>query len=338
MIKKLVIVIGCFALMAGAVSAQEVVIPDFPLGVAGSIDVKIFEPYLEQFQAIADTLKLDPMIRAVVTGGADGQKYRSSHDAKNPSLALGRAHTLRSFLMDDFDIDSTQIEIRTKEFKEIGPEYRYVGVRIEKYEPKSDPYTDQKIAGLVARIDSLEDRPPVEKHFTEIKEMPVEDAESDLGIEFGIGVSSSPFGGLPVLTTAFTYKRVVYVEGLFGHTWWGNEFQWVRQDLDPVEILDLKTRRRLIGGHVIIYPWEDIPLGFVGGWLRVEEIAQEFYEYSKLSEGPLVGVRFQPLKNIAVTAAYNPSKHRDANLETSTSENDQFLIYLTGHWGIGGAR
>ena len=335
MMKYLVIVIGSLMLLAGATAAQEIVIEDFPLGVAGSIDTKIFEPYLDQFQAIADTLKLDPTIRAVVTGGADGQKYRTSHDAKNPSLALGRAHTLRSLLIDDYGVDSIQIEIRTKEYKEIGPQYRFVGIRIEKFKPKKNPYYDDKIAGLLARIDSLEARPPIEKHFTEVKEVPpVEDEESDLGIEFGLGVTSSPFGGLPIITTAFTYKRVIYVEGIVGHTWWGNDYQWVNQD----EVVNLKTRRRQIGGHAIIYPWEDVPLGFVGGWLRVEEIAQEYYEYSKLSEGPVVGVRFQPLKHIAVTAGYNPSKHRDANDETSTSENDQFLIYLTGHWGIGGAR
>ena len=151
-----------------------------------------------------------------------------------------------------------------------------------------------------------------------------------LGILFGAGVASSPFGGIPVVTTAFAYKRLVQVEGIVGHTWWGKSFQFQDQTLD--------TRRRQIGGHAIIYPFEDMPLGFVGGWLRTEEIAQRYYEYSKLSEGLVLGIRVSPLKNLAVTAAYNPSKHRIATEETSTSENDQFLIYLTGHVGIGGAR
>ena len=329
MIKSFVLVIGCLVLVAGAAATEEVVITDFPLGIAGSVDLSIFEPHMAQFKAIADTLKKDPMLRAVITGGADGQRYRSSHDAKNPSLALGRAHALRSVLMENFAVDSTQILILTEEVKQIGPQYRYVSVRLEKNQAQQNIY-NQQLADLQARIDSLEARPPVEKHFTEVKEVPVEDEESDLGIEFGIGASSSPFGGMPIATAAFTYKRVVYVEGVVGHTWWGNSFEFEGQTLD--------TRRRQIGGHAIVYPFENLPLGFLGGWLRVEEMAQKYYEYSKLSEGPVFGVRAYALKHLAITAAYNPSKHRIATRDASTTENDQFLIYLTARIGIGGAR
>jgi len=330
--KYLLIIIACLALAASAASVKEVVITDFPLGVAGSVDQKIFEPYLDQIKAIADTVKQDPTIRAVVTGGADGQRYRQSHDAKNPSLALGRAHILRSLLMNDFGVDSTQIHIRTEEVKQIGPQFRYVSVRVERDPEKPDVDIDMYLADLAARVDSLEARPPVEKHFTEVKEVPPpEDEESDLGILFGAGVSSSPFGGIPVATAAFTYKRIVFVEGIVGHTWWGGHaFQFENQSLD--------TRRRQIGGHAIIYPFEDLPVGALGGWLRVEEMAQEYYEYSRLSEGLVIGLRALPLNHVAVTAAYNPSRHRVATESASTSENDQFLIYLTLHMGIGGAR
>jgi len=333
MAKYLLIIVACLAMAASATSVKEVVITDFPLGVAGSVDEKIFEPYLDQLKAIADTVKQDPTIRAVVTGGADGQRYRQSHDAKNPSLALGRAHILRSLLMHTYGVDSTQIHIRSEEFKEIGPQYRYVSVRIEKDPDRRDIDIDTYLTDLAARVDSLEARPPVEKHFTEVKEVPPveEDEPSDLGILFGAGISSSPFGGIPVVTAAFTYKRIIFVEGLVGHTWWsGNEFRFGDQSLD--------TRRRQIGGHAIIYPFEDLPVGAVGGWLRVEEMAQEYYEYSRLSEGLVIGLRASPVNHVAITAAYNPSRHRVATRPTSTSENDQFLIYLTAHVGIGGAR
>ncbi|UCE24990.1 MAG: hypothetical protein JSU74_02775 [Candidatus Zixiibacteriota bacterium] len=329
MTKYLVMIIGCLALLAGAASSQEVVITDFPLGIAGSVDPKIFEPYLPQLEAISDTLNQDPTALAVVTGGSDGQRYRSSHDAKNPSLALGRAHALLSLLMEEFDVDSTQIVIRTEESKVIGPEYRYVSIKLAPELTKEEPPVDPRIDLLMARVDDLEARPPVEKHFTEVQ-TPLEEEESDLGIQFGVGVSSSPFGGIPVVTTAFTYKRVVYVEGIVGHTWWTNSFEFEGEDLD--------TRRRQIGGHAIIYPFENLSLGFLGGWLRVEEMSQRYYEYAKLSEGPVIGLRALPHKHLAVTVGYNPAKHRIATRETSTTESDQFLIYLTAHMGIGGAR
>ncbi|UCG62808.1 MAG: hypothetical protein JSV52_05860 [Candidatus Zixiibacteriota bacterium] len=336
MLRFTALIIGCFALVA-SVSAQEVVISDFPLGVGGSVDQKIFEPYLPQIKAIADSLNSSPIARAIVTGGADGQRYRSSHDAKNPSLALGRAHILRSLLMEQFGVDSTQILLRTEEAKEIGPQYRFVSLRLEPELGKEEADINNRLDLLMARMDTLEARPPVEKHFTEVKEVPMmeEAEESDLGISFGAGFSSSPFGGMPIVTAAFTYKRVVYVEGLVGHTWWGPDFAWFDDEGEP---LILSTRRRQIGGHAIIYPFEDLPLGFVGGWLRVEEVAQDPYEYTKLSEGLVLGVRGTPVPHLSVTAAYNPSRHRIVTEPSSTSETDQFLLYLTAHVGIGGAR
>lgn len=331
MAKYIVILVGCLALAAAATTVEEVVIPDFPLGVAGSVDLKIFEPYLPQIEAIADSLKHNPIARAVVTGGADGQRYRQSHDAKNPSLALGRAHILRSLLMDNYGVDSTQILIRTEEVKEIGPEYRYVSLRLEPELGKEEADMKLMLNDLAARLDTLESRPPIEKHFTEVKEVPVvEEEESDLGILFGAGLSTSPFGGLPVVTTAFTYKRIVQVEGIVGHTWWSNNFTF--------QNVEYSTRRRQIGGHAIIYAFEDLPLGFVGGWLRTEEVAQSPYEYAKLSEGLVLGARYNLLHNLAVTAAYNPSRERIVTEPESTSETGQFLIYLTAQMGIGGAR
>lgn len=330
MVRILAIIIGCLTLVA-AVTAQEVVITDFPLGIAGSVDQKIFEPYLPQIKAIADSLNASPIARAVVTGGADGQRYRSSHDAKNPSLALGRAHILRSLLMEEYGVDSTQILIRTEEVKEVGPQYRYVSLMLEPELGKEEENLKNQLADLNARLGDLEARPPVEKHFTEVKEVPiVEEEESDLGILFGAGATTSPFGGIPIVTAAFTYKRVVMVEGLVGHTWWGGDFNFEGEELN--------TRRRQIGGHAIIYPFEDLPLGLVGGWLRTEEVAQSPYEYTKLSEGLVLGVRGTPIPHLSVTAAYNPSRERIVTKEESTSEGDQFLIYFTAHFGIGGAR
>ena len=331
MTKYVIIIVACLALAAAATTVEEVVIHDFPLGVAGSVDLKIFEPYLPQISAIADNLKQNPIARAVVTGGADGQRYRQSHDAKNPSLALGRAHILRSLLMDEFEVDSTQILIRTEEVKETGAQYRYVSLRLEPELGKEEAELKQQLEQMQVRLADLESRPPVEKHFTEIKEMvPLEDEESDLGILFGAGVSTSPFGGLPVVTSAFSYKRVVYVEGLVGHTWWSNSFTFMEQDYN--------TRRRQIGGHAIIYPFEDTPIGFVGGWLRTEEVAQAPYEYAKLSEGLVLGLRGSLYRNVSITAAYNPSRQRIVTEPESTSESSQFLIYLTAHLGFGGAK
>jgi hypothetical protein len=91
---------------SGVALPQEVVIVDFPLGVAGSIDPAIFKPLFPQFQAISDTLAKYPLMRAIVMGGADGEEYYDAHDAKNPSLALGRAHALRNLMIREFKVDS----------------------------------------------------------------------------------------------------------------------------------------------------------------------------------------------------------------------------------------
>ncbi|UCC43967.1 MAG: hypothetical protein JSU65_12770 [Candidatus Zixiibacteriota bacterium] len=318
MTKYTVLVIGCLALMAGPALSQEVVIDGFPVGVGGDVNQDIFREYHSDLKAVADTLHKYPLARAIVTGGADGERYRQNHDAKNPGLALGRAHVLRSLLVNEFDVDSAQIVIRTHHVKTRGARFRFASVRIAR-----------ELSELEARLDTVENRPPVEKHFIETKEVASDPIES-LGLQFGAGLSSSPFGVIPIVASAVTWKRVVYVEGIVGHTFWNNKFQF--------DGLDLDTKRRLIGGYVIIRPYENLPVGVVGGWVRTEEIAQDYYEYTRLSEGLVLGLRASPLEFLSITGAYNPSKRRVASDQISGAENDQFMISVMAHILFGGEK
>jgi len=321
----IVLVVGILTLSVSVASSQEVVISDFPVGVAGSVDQSIFEPHQADLRAVADTLNKYPLLRAVITGGADGERYQQNHDAKNPSLALGRAHALLVYMINQFAIDSSQIIIRTEDVSVKGSQYRYAGIRIAR--ELSD--IDTQLTSLRARLDTLENRPPVEKHFTEVKEVPTSFTES-FGMKFGAGLSSSPFGAIPIAAASVTFKRIIYIEGIVGHTFWNGEFVF--------EDLGLDTKRRLLGGHAIYYPSAELPVGIVGGWLRVEEIAQDYYKYTKLSEGLVLGLRGSPVDFLSITAAYNPSKHREAGDALSTSKNDQFMIYVMAHLAFGGAK
>jgi hypothetical protein len=317
--KKVVILLAVsMVLFAGVASSQKVVITDFPVGVGGSADEELFKPYYPALQEISDTLHKYPMARAIVTGGADGEQYRHNNDAKNPGLALGRAHTLRNLLINEFKVDSAQIIIQSEDSKPEGGNHRFASVRV-----------DRELAELETRVAAVENRPPVEKHFTEVKEF-VGDSVDVLGLQFGLGFSSSPFGGIPVATSAIAWKRTVYVEGVVGHTFWNSTYQYLNADLS--------TKRRLIGGQVIVYPWENLRLGILGGWVRIEEIAQDYYAYVKLSEGPMLGLRAMPFEFLSITGTYNPSKQREAGARISKAVNDQFLISIAAHIAFGGAK
>ncbi len=316
--KLIVILVGFLVILTGSAISQEVVIDSFPLGVGGSVGKEFFKPYYPKLQTIADILHEHPLTLAVVTGGADGERYRENNDAKNPGLALGRAHALRNVLVEDFGIDSAQIIIRSEDVEIVGPEYRYASVRIA-----------WELSELEARIDTLEKRPPIEKHFTEIREVPVI-PEQKVGVQFGIGFSSSPFGGIPVVSGAAIWNRMIYVEAIAGYTLWNTSYGFGGVDLD--------TRRRLVGADVIFFPFKDIPVGAVGGWIRIEQISQQYYKYVRMSEGPVIGVRGTPFEFLSVTAVYNPSKRRFAGVATSESDNDLFLIWITLHTIIGGGK
>lgn len=316
--KKYIMLIGCLALLAGPVWTQEVIITDFPVGVAGSIDENFFEPYYAGLQAIADTLHRFPLARAIVTGGADGLEYRRNHDAVNPGLALGRAHVLRELMINRFRTDSTQLIVQSRDVEMEGGQYRYAGIRVAR-----------DLTDLESRLNALENRPPVEKHFTEIRDV-IGDFKEDLGLQLGLGFSTSPFGGIPMVSGAVSWKRIIYVEGIAGHTFWNGTFKFENTDLD--------TKRRLIGGQLIVYPSDRWRVGIVGGWIRIEEIAQEYYEYVKLSDGPMLGLRASPFDFLSVTGVYNPAKHRLAGDRKSHSDNDQFLLSLTAHIGFGGEK
>ena len=319
MARVLLLIAGCLAGIVGSVWSQEVVITGFPVGVGGSIEPEFFQEYHAGLRAIADTLRYNSAARAIIIGGADGIEYHESHDAKNPGLALGRAHILRNLLVKEFGVDSTQLAIETQESPIVGDVFRFASVRIVPA-PTSD---------LGARLDALENRPPVEKHFTEVKEVPATFIEN-LGLQISAGLASSPFGAMPVVAGAVTWKRIVFVEAIFGHTVWDGTYHFMG--------VDLETRRRQAGFLAAFYPHEDLPVGVIAGWVRIEEISQRYYDYVRMSEGPMFGVRAMPLDYLSVTAVYNPSKHRVAGETLSQSKNNQFLVSIMLHKTFGGGK
>jgi hypothetical protein len=327
---KLLILIGVgICLLCGQALAQEVVISGFPVGVAGSVEADFFQPYMPQLRAVADTLKKYPLVQAIVTGGADGYRYARQNDAKNPGLALGRAHLLATLLIEDLQVDSAQLIIQSKNMPDTGAIHRFASIRVPRglidLEAKIDANEDR----LAARLDALENRPPVEKHFTEIKEVPSTFTEN-FGLQLGVGFSSSPFGGMPIASAAATWRQHAYLEIVGGHSLWKNEYRFEDEDLD--------TRRRMLGGHVTVFPFGETRLGFVGGWMRVEQISQFYFEYVRLSEGPLFGLRFDLADFISIVGTYNPAKRRAAGIDKSETDRNQFLIYATIYQLVGGGK
>ncbi|MEW5994807.1 MAG: hypothetical protein AB1744_10480 [Candidatus Zixiibacteriota bacterium] len=327
---KLLILIGVgICLLCGQALAQEVVISGFPVGVAGSVEADFFQPYMPQLRAVADTLKKYPLVQAIVTGSADGHRYRLQNDAKNPGLALGRAHLLAKLLTDDLKVDSAQLIIQSQNVPDSGAAYRFASVRVLRGLIDLEAKIDAGDTRINARIDSLENRPPVEKHFTEIKEVPTPFKEN-FGLQLGAGFSSSPFGGMPIVSASATWRQYAYLEVVGGHSLWKTDYRFEDEDLD--------TRRRMLGGHITVFPFDEIRLGFVGGWMRVEQISQFYFEYVRLSEGPLFGVRFDPADFISIVGAYNPAKRRTAGIDKSDTDTDQFLIYATLYKLVGGGK
>ena len=318
MARVLLLIAGCLAGIVGNVWSQEVVVSGFPVGVGGSVESEFFQPYFPQLQVNADTLSANPSARAIVTGGADGTEYRQNHDAKNPGLALGRAHLLRNLLVNQFGVDSSRMVIQSQDSKTPGDAFRFASVRIVLEPPD-----------LSGRVEALENRPPVEKHFTEIREVPGGFVEN-LGLQVSAGLASSPFGAMPVVAGAITWKQIVFVEAFLGHTVWDGTYRFMA--------VDLETRRRLAGFLAAYYPKQDLPVGVIAGWVRVEEISQRYYDFVRMSEGPMFGLRATPLDYLSVTAAYNPSKHRVAGETLSQSKNNQFLISIMVHKTFGGGK
>lgn len=314
-----IIIILCFvASLLVAAQSQEVVITGFPLGVGSSIDSSLFVPYYPQLRALTDTLHKYPLALAIVTGGTDGARYYQNNDSQNPGLAIGRAHTLRNLLVSKFAVDSTQIVIQSSDVKAKGGPYRIASIRI-----------GWELANLEARLDTLAQRPSVEKHVTEVKEISRELPEN-MGLQLGAGFSSSPFGGIPILTGAITWKRFIFIEGVIGHTFWSNSFRFDGSDLD--------TRRRMAGGLASIYPLTDIPIGLVGGWIRIEEISQRYNEYVKMSEGPVIGLRVTPFDFLSIMGVHNTAKHNIAGDIKSRLRDNQFLFSATIHIVFGGGK
>jgi len=325
MIRFLISFTGCLLLSAAVVMPQEVVVTGFPLGQGSNVDPSFFRPYYPQLQEVADTLRKYPMVHAVVTGGADGQRYRRNSDAKNPALALGRAHALRNVLVHEFNVDSTRIMVQSEDVRAKGERYRYATVRIV-WE-----FSDIKanLDNLATRLDTLASRPPVEQHITEVTEI-AEDLADNMGLQLSAGISSSPFGAIPVVAGAVTWERFVFLECIVGHTFWNSSFSFQGTELD--------ARRRMAGGQIIVYPFKDKPVGIVGGWIRTEEISQEYYKYGTMSEGPVVGVRVSHYDFLSITGVYSPTRYHDAGENDNRTRKDEFLLTLTFHTLFGGEK
>jgi hypothetical protein len=258
------------------------------------------------------------MSLAIVTGGSDGARFSKNHDAQNPGLAVGRAQALRNLLVDKFEIDPGRIIVQSNYSANKGGPYRYAAIRVL-----------HEFSRMEERIDSLEKRPPVETRITEVKEIHKSMSEN-MGLQVGAGISSSPFGGIPIVTGAISWKRFVYIEGIVGHTFWDNSYRF--------EDADLSTRRRITGGLATVYPLSKIPVGVTGGWLRVEEISQRYNEYVRMSEGPVIGLRITPVDYLSITAVQNTAKHNIIGDLESRLKNGQFIIFATVHFLFGGGK
>lgn len=292
----------------------------FPSGVGRSVGVEFFRPYYPQIEAIADTLKANPQAVAVITGSADGVRYPRYNDAMNPGLALGRAQALADLMTIHFGVDSAQLEIQTRTVEARGPEFRSVSIRVRR-EVKPPAPT------IIERVEPAPTPPPAPAPVYVVDSVTIVSPDN-FRLHFGGGVLTSPFGAVPILSGAVSWQKKVYLEGLFGHTFWHSSFRLGDVDLD--------TRDRLIAGQVVVYPFEDIPFGVVAGWMRIEEIADDYQEYTRLSEGLMIGARVQPIEYLSFTALYNPSRHRDARVELSSAKNDQVLLALMLHLPLGG--
>ncbi|MGH8015405.1 MAG: hypothetical protein ACREBV_04385, partial [Candidatus Zixiibacteriota bacterium] len=126
------------------------------------------------------------------------------------------------------------------------------------------------------------------------------------------------------------WKKSIYIEGIFGHTFWNEDYNYRGSNLD--------IKRRIIGGRVIVYPDPDLPIGIVGGWVRSEEIAQPYYQYVRLSEGIDVGLRAELFDCLQITGTYNPSKRRIVGTTISEFNDDQFMISAMVFKAFGGGQ
>jgi hypothetical protein len=289
-------------LFANTVRANELVISGFPVGVGGSVAESFYQPHYPKLQTIADSLAANPLYRAIITGSADGIQYRQNNDAVNTGLALGRAHALMNLLINRFKVDSSQIIVQSIDVATEGAQYRSVSVRI------------------VHDLDELDSR----LAKLEAQESP----EDNMRLHVGAGLSSSPYGVMPLVTASIDWRRFIYFEGLLGHTFWDESFTFQATDLD--------TKSRMVGVQIAVYPFENTPVGFVAGWLRTEEISQRFYEYVQLSEGLIVGLQTRPTEYLTITGAFNPSKRRIVDDLIAQSKNGQFWLSVTLNTAFGG--
>jgi hypothetical protein len=328
MMKKILLLTSCVLLIATAVTSQELVISGFPVGVGGSVDQELFEPYYSQIQKIADTLKMYPDAYVVITGSADGINYTLHNDSRNPSLALGRAHVVRNLLVNQFEVDSNQIMIQSNDVKSIGDKFRAAKIKVYRYEDNTDDL-NKELVDLKTRLEDLENKPPVEKHFTEVQEI-TNTLADNFGLQLSAGMSSSPFGGIPTVSSAVTWKRKIFVDAIFGHTFWDDQFIFEDEELD--------TKLRMAGARVTIYPKKNFKLGLVGGWMHIEKISQQHFEYVELTEGPIVGLKARFSDKFGVSFLYNPSKYRVAEVETSTDKKNQFLLLFDISTIFGGGK
>jgi hypothetical protein len=288
------------------------------------VDRSFFEPYVPQLQAFADSLKADPHATAVIVGRADGARYADGNDAKNPGLSLGRAHALRNLLVDRFHVDSSQILIQTADVPVRGDEYRSVSVRLEPQDIVPDQTTVPVVAPIVMNEPPAVQEPPAAVNQT------TNYFSDQMTLRLSAGLSSSPFGGLPIVSGAVIWKNAVSLELVVGHSFWSDSYSFGEASLS--------TWRRMVGGRLNVYPWKDKPVNFVAGWSRVEVISQSYYEYVRMSEGPVLGVTVTPLHYLGITGLYNPARQRVEGTELSSSRNGQFLLSISLFKDFGGSR
>ncbi len=312
------IIFAMLFLLTGLVWSQgikEVVIYGYPLGVGESIGEKFYHPYDGDLRQVADYLNSHKTMKGIITGASDQFRYQKDHDAKNPGLALGRAIDLKRYMIERFGVDSTQLVIQVDEPSAKGAQFRYASIRLDLPEQ------------LPSQVDTLYMEPRIIIQETN-------NYWDNLGLNFRIGVSSSPYGAIPIVAGAIVYKDKLHVEAQFGHTFWSDQ-----RDLAG---MSLSVWRRMSGGQMVYFlinrPQGHLQVGPAIGWFRIEEISQYYYGYTRMSEGLTLGVRLRLFNCLDATGSYFPHKERAAERQFAVTKDGSFLMAITFNHYFGGGK
>ena len=284
---------ACASVFATDQELFRVEVTGFPLGQGTSVQASFWNDFQADFERVANLAK-DPTVRVRIQPMVDLTEYenRKLDDPLESALLWSRFFAV-TFQLEHKGVGKSQAEfVLPDSAKGRGPQYRKATVtvvRVSSYVTQTQLDSTLAAQPKVAPV-------TIERPITQCQGRPA----NTYALWIGLGATYNAFDKVvPILQGQVGNRRLRF--GLdVSHSLYTVDRTYGNERLD--------VNYRLVSCYLAFRPILYGTLELLAGWQRTEEYAKTYGKFVRKNEGPEVGLRYAPVRHLAINVVYAPGE------------------------------